>query len=312
VLVSGRTVSTPPEAFLGAIVESSDDAIIGEALDGTVLSWNSGAEHLYGYNAVEMLGQDISVLVPPERRDELSAAFARLGAGERIEHYESVRRRKDGSLVDVSVTISPIRDESGHLIGVSTIARDISERKQIERQLEHRAFHDPLTELPNRLLLYDRIKGALTRAQRSGALVAILFLDLDDFKRINDSHGHTTGDDILRMLGPRLQAVIRPSDTLARFGGDEFVIVCTDIRSKPVAAAIVDRIKRALAVPFDVGGTEISVTASVGVTIGEAGDGADELLAAADAAMYSAKAPDRSGIRIFEVNRSRGDHDVPK
>ena len=312
VLVSGRTASARREAFLGAIVESSDDAIVGEALDGTVLSWNAGAERLFGYAAGEMLGRDASVLVPPDRHGELSDVLARLGVGEHIEHYETVRRRKDGSFVEVSVTISPIRDDSGRLIGASSIARDVSERKQIERQLEHRAFHDPLTELPNRLLLYDRIKGALARAQRSGAFVAILFLDLDDFKHINDRHGHTTGDDVLRMLGPRLQAVIRPSDTLARFGGDEFVIVCADIRSESVAAGIVDRIRRALAVPFDVGGTEISVTASVGVTIGEAGDGPDELLAEADAAMYSAKAQDEAGIRIFEVNPSRDDHDPPR
>jgi diguanylate cyclase (GGDEF)-like protein/PAS domain S-box-containing protein len=310
VLVSGRTVLQPGVDFLGALVESSDDAIVGTALDGTILSWNRAAEGLYGYSSAEMLGQSISLLIPPDRHDELPTLFARLGAGEQIDHYETVRQRKDGSLVDVSVTISPIRDESGRVVGVSAIARDISGRKRVEKQIEHRAFHDPLTDLPNRALLYDRIKGALARARRSGAFVAILFLDLDDFKRINDSHGHTTGDGVLRMLGPRLQAVIRPDDTLARFGGDEFVIVCTDIHSEDAAAAIAHRINQALAAPFDVGGTEISLTASVGVTLGAAHDNADELLGMADAAMYSAKAQDRSGIRIFEVNRDQDGPDT--
>ncbi len=304
VLVSGHTVQPQRAAdFLGAIVESSDDAIVGQALDGTVLSWNRAAERLYGYTAPEMLGQNISVLVSPDRHDELPTLFARLGAGEQIEHYETVRRRKDGSLVDVSVTISPICDESGRVVGVSAIGRDVTKRKRVEKQIEHRAFHDPLTDLPNRALLYDRIKGALARAQRSGAFVAILFLDLDDFKRINDSHGHTTGDRVLRMLGPRLQAVIRPDDTLARFGGDEFVIVCTDIHSEDIAATIAARINHALEAPFAVGGTEISVTASVGVTLGAAEDSPDKLLGEADTAMYSAKAQDRLPIKIFEVNQ---------
>jgi diguanylate cyclase (GGDEF)-like protein/PAS domain S-box-containing protein len=305
VLVSGRTVRQPGADFLGAIVESSDDAIVGSALDGTVLSWNGAAERLYGYTAEEMLGQSISVLMPPDRSDELPTLFARLVAGEQIDNYETVRQRKDGSLVDVSVTISPIRDESGRIAGVSAIARDISKRKRVEKLIEHQAFHDPLTDLPNRVLLYDRIKGALARAQRSGAFVAILFLDLDDFKLVNDRHGHTTGDRVLRMLGPRLQAVIRPDDTLARFGGDEFVIVCADIHSEAVAATIATRINQALAAPFDVGGTEISVTASVGVTLGAPDDDADELLGEADAAMYSTKIRDRSRIRIFEVNREQ-------
>ena len=242
------------------------------------------------------------MLIPADRADELPTLFARLGAGEQIDHYETVRQRKDGSVLDVSVTVSPIRDESGRVAGVSAIARDISNRKRVEKLIEHQAFHDPLTDLPNRVLLYDRIKGALARVQRSGAFLAILFLDLDDFKLVNDRHGHTTGDRILTMLGPRLQAVIRPDDTLARFGGDEFVIVCADIQSEEAAAAIADRINHALETPFDVGGTEISVTASVGVTLGEAHDNADELLGEADAAMYSAKARDRSRIRIFEVN----------
>ena len=306
VLVSGRAMHGHAD-FLSAIVEHSDDAIVGTALDGTVLSWNSGAEHLYGYTAPEILGESFSVLIPPDRDTELPGLLARLGAGERIEHYETLRQRRDGSVVDVSVTISPIRDELGRVAGFSTVARDISERKQAERLLEHRALHDPLTDLPNRVLLYDRIKSALARVQRSGALVAILFLDLNDFKLINDQHGHTTGDLILRMLGPRLQEVIRPQDTVARFGGDEFVVVCADIRGEDAAEVIADRIKRAFVAPFDIGETEISVSTSVGVAVGGADDKPDALLEAADAAMYLAKARDRSRIAICEINRQQSD-----
>ena len=300
-LRSRRTLR-PAADFVRAIVESSDDAIVGSALDGTVLSWNRAAERLYGYTATEMLGQNISALIPPNRHDDFPGLFARLGAGEHIEHYETIRRRSDGRLVDVSVTISPVRDASDGVVGASTISRDITKRKRTERQIEHRAFHDPLTDLPNRVLLDDRIQGALARAQRRDAFIAILFLDLDDFKRINDSHGHTTGDRVLKMLGPRLQAVIRPDDTLARFGGDEFVIVCTDIHSRDKAEVIADRINDALTAPFDVGGTKISVSASIGITLGVADDSPEELLGKADAAMYSAKARDqsRSSVSDFE------------
>jgi diguanylate cyclase (GGDEF)-like protein/PAS domain S-box-containing protein len=290
-----------------AIVESSDDAIVGSALDGTVLHWNPAAESLYGYTATEMLGRNISALIPGDRHDDFPGLFARLGAGEHIEHYETIRRRNDGRLLDVSVTISPVREASGRVVGASTISRDISKRKRTERQIEHRALHDPLTDLPNRVLLDDRIQGALARAQRRDAFIAVLFLDLDDFKRINDSHGHTTGDRVLKMIGPRLQAAIRPDDTLARFGGDEFVIVCTDIYSRDKAEIIAARISDALAVPFDVGGTEISVSASIGITLGAADDSPDELLVKADAAMYTAKARDQSGSSVFGI-----DHEHPE
>jgi diguanylate cyclase (GGDEF)-like protein/PAS domain S-box-containing protein len=299
-LLSRRTVRSAAD-FVRAMVESSDDAIVGTTLDGTVLSWNPAAERLYGYARLEMLRQNVSVLVPQNRHDELPGLFARLGAGEHIEHYESVRRRNDGVLIDVSVTISPVRDESGRIVGASTISRDITTRKRVERQIEHRALHDPLTDLPNRVLLDDRIHSALARAQRRDAFVAILFLDLDDFKRINDSHGHTTGDRVLKMLGPRLQAVIRPDDTLARFGGDEFVIVCTDIYGKEKADAIAERIHDALAVPFDVDGSQIVVSASIGITLGAAGESPDQLLGRADAAMYVAKGRGQSSSAILEV-----------
>jgi diguanylate cyclase (GGDEF)-like protein/PAS domain S-box-containing protein len=302
VTVSGQTVREQPSEFFDALVGSSDVAIIGKALDGTILSWNHGAEQLYGYSATEILGKSVLSLVPPQAHEEVPTLLARLGAGDRIDHYEAVRCRKDGSLVEVSVTTSPIHDDRGRVIGVSAISHDISSRKDLERQLEHHAFYDPLTDLPNRLLLYDRLKNALARAQRSGASVAIVFCDLDNFKQVNDTHGHTAGDEVLKILGTRLQEVIRPSDTLARFAGDEFVVVCADIPTRDAATAIATRIKEALKAPFNVAGAELTVTASVGVAIGDADTDADNLLDAADAAMYSSKHDDQAPISIFEAH----------
>ena len=297
-------VVRPSTDFFAAVVESSYDAIITTALDGTIRSWNRAAEELYGYTATEILGKNSSVLMPSDRPDEQLDALARLAAHERMEHYDTLRLRKDGSLVDTSVSFSPIVDHSGALVGICTIARDITERRRVERLVEHQALHDPLTDLPNRVLLYDRIESALARVKRTGAFVAVLFMDLDNFKQINDQHGHLIGDLVLRKLGPRLQSVMRHEDTLGRLGGDEFVIVCAGVANTSAAETIASRIAQVLQAPFDIAGTAISVTASIGITIGGADDSVDELLGYADAAMYSAKARRPSGFELLTIEHT--------
>ena len=200
--------------LLAAIVESSGDAIVAKSLDGTILSWNRSAENLYGYAADEIVGRNIAAIVPPDRRDEMVRILQRIGAGEQVEHYETVRRHRNGSAVDVSETVSPIFDSSGQVIGASAIARNIARQKRIERLLAHQALHDPLTDLPNRVLLRDRIESALARAQRDASAVAVFFLDLDRFKPLNDDRGHAVGDLILRQIAQRLQDTVRPDDTV--------------------------------------------------------------------------------------------------
>jgi PAS domain S-box-containing protein len=176
--------------FYAAMVESSDDAIVAMTLDGTVLTWNDAAERHYGFTAAEIVGQSIGAVMPLDRPRELPELLARVSAGERIEHFDTVRRRKDGRLIDMSITTSPIHDQAGHVVGISSIGRDVTERKRLERLIAFRALHDPLTDLPNRILLHDRIDSALMRVRRSGSFVALLFADLDDFKVVNDEHGH--------------------------------------------------------------------------------------------------------------------------
>jgi diguanylate cyclase (GGDEF)-like protein/PAS domain S-box-containing protein len=285
-----------PVQLLAAIVESSDDAIVAKRLDGTVLSWNRGAEELYGYSAREMVGQNIAAVIPADRADELVAILARVGAGEHIQHHETVRRRKDGSVLDVSVTISPILDAAGEVVGASTIARNITQQKRIQRLLAHRALHDALTNLPNRVLLRDRIEGALARAQRNGSGVAVFFLDLDGFKVLNDTHGHAAGDEILRVVAERLREAVRTDDTVARFGGDEFVIVCHDVLNEDRATRIALRVAAAVAVPVTLHEQqEVVVRASIGVVLGRPGALPDVLVHDADTAMYEAKLNTRDG-----------------
>jgi diguanylate cyclase (GGDEF)-like protein/PAS domain S-box-containing protein len=174
-------------------------------------------------------------------------------------------------------------------------------RGRWEEQMRHDALHDALTGLPNRTLLLDRLRQALTRAEREGGLVAVLFLDLDNLKVINDSLGHGAGDELLRAIGPRLRGELRASDTVARFGGDEFAVVCEDVQDSEHALAIAQRLVRAFEDPFTVGGEERVGSASVGVVVTPAGRPAEELLSDADAAMYQAKERGRGRYELFDA-----------
>jgi PAS domain S-box-containing protein len=212
-----------PLRRLAAIVESSDDAIIGENLDGTVTSWNASAERLFGYTAGEVVGRPITQLIPGGR-DDVQQILAGVRAG-RVTRHETRRQRKDGTVVDVSLSISPVRDADGRIVGASIIAHDITDRKRAEERLAYQAIHDALMGLPNQGQLRERVEQIIASGRVADAAFALLVVDLDGFKEINDTFGHAYGDALLQQLRPRLKDAVRESDVIARIGGDEFGIV---------------------------------------------------------------------------------------
>jgi diguanylate cyclase (GGDEF)-like protein/PAS domain S-box-containing protein len=407
-------------AHLAAIVSSSDDAIIGKTLDGIITSWNPGAERFFGYTADEAIGVSITLIIPPERVNELAAILARIRAGERVEHFETVRRRKDGVQIPVSVTISPIYDAAGNPVGASAIARDISEqkrteealrlqarlldvvgqavsatslqgeitywnraaeelygyraeevmgrsaalltpedtprsipegimlrlrsgrgwsgeyqvkrrdgtiipvfssnspvfddaggivgmigaatditeRKAMEEQLRQLALYDSLTGLPNRVLFGDRFRQAVFSARRENEPLAVVILDLDKFKEVNDTLGHPAGDVLLQGVAASIRETVRESDTIARLGGDEFVALLT---GTDVAGAVraAEKMLAGLSKPVIIEEQPIFVSASIGISVfPQHGSDSATLLSRADIAMYEAKRA-ASGYAIY-------------
>ena len=238
--------------------------------------------------------------VHPEDRERYLAAGR--DAAERGQPFEIEYRvnARDGRTLWLSARGVPMRDAAGRFSRMIGVSQDITERKQREEMVRFLAYHDSLTGLPNRRLLEDRLKQALYQAQRRDASIGVMLIDLDDFKHVNDSSGHRTGDAVLRDVATRLGACVRKADTLARHGGDEFVIVLPDIQGDADCRIVADKVLRALAPVFQFDGAEFQLGASIGISLfpGDAGD-PDTLLRNADAAMYRAKQLGRNQYRFY-------------
>ena len=283
-----------------AIVESSDDAIISQDRSGVVTSWNPGAARLFGHTAAQTLGRSLDHLVAPGASDD-ERYFDLAACGEAVPPFEAQRRRGDGTVLDVLLTLSPLRDVDGDVVGVSTIARDIGDRKRLESSLRHQALHDTLTGLPNRALLDDRMSHALNAARARDGIVAVLFLDLDRFKVLNDAEGHAAGDAVLVEVANRLRGAVRPEDTVARFGGDEFVVLC-ETGGLDTAHHVAERLHESLRHPFHTEGPARFLAASIGIAMADGDSTAADLLRDADAAMYRAKDLGRGRTAVFDAD----------
>lgn len=289
-------------ARLASIVEGSGDAIIGTTLDGRIESWNSAAEDLFGFTAAEVAGQSVDVVVQREAAGRIRAMLDRARHRGGVEHDDGIDCcTQAGHIVPASVTVSPIRDDAGSVVALSLIARDMSERRALEEELQHRALHDDLTGLGNRTLFSERVAHALLRGAREQRQVAVIFLDLDGFKAVNDSQGHGAGDELLVEVAARLRRSTRPEDSVARLGGDEFGILVEGTHVLDDAVGVAERVLVCLAAPVTVRGRDFLVGASAGVALAAAGEAdPDEVLRHADLAMYRAKAEGKGSYRVFE------------
>jgi diguanylate cyclase (GGDEF)-like protein/PAS domain S-box-containing protein len=293
--ITERTRSAQDAALFRAVIESSHDAIVSEDLDGVILSWNSGAETLYGYRATEAVSKSMSMLVPPGRDDEYPDVLRRVRFGEQIDDYETIRERKDGTQVDVSLTVSPIRDRDGTIIGSSTIARDVGVKLRYQEQLRRLAEHDPLTGLRNRRRFERDVTEQVGRARRFGEQATLLIIDINGFKRINDTFGHRAGDRVLKAISTAMTTRLRDTDVVARIGGDEFAVLLPYANAEQgaiIAADLRDAIDTC-AVEID-GRMEVRVTACVGlVEIDKNSKSEEDVIVEADRLMYLEKRGDQ-------------------
>jgi diguanylate cyclase (GGDEF)-like protein/PAS domain S-box-containing protein len=285
------------------------------AIDGRFFRVNRALARMLGRAEDELLGASMLGLTHPDDRPQLVEATDRLLAGD-VGTYQVEMRylHVDGRAVWVGVSVSLVRDVAGQPLYMVSQAEDITERKASGERLAHQAIHDPLTGLPNRLLFVDRLRRALNDVdpQLHGGVgpppgrVAVLFLDLDHFKVVNDSLGHSAGDRLLVAVADRLRAAIRPDDTVARFGGDEFTVLCTGVPDETTARELAERVAAAVCRPVQLVEGEVFVTASVGIALsGGELETPETLLRNADSAMYGAKDHGRSRTELFDT----GSHD---
>ncbi len=281
--------------------ESGVTGMALEAPDGSYLSVNRALCEMTGYSEAELLANNFKSITHPADLGASIKHYNALVAGE-IDSYQVEKRyvHREGHDVWVSISVSGVRDENGELQYLVMQAHDVTERRRSADELAHRALHDPLTALPNRALFLDRLGHALVRRSRDGGRVAVLFVDLDRFKLVNDGLGHGIGDEVLLEAARRLTGAARAQDTVSRFGGDEFTILCaeSDLES---ANRVAERVLEAFARPFIHGAEEFHLSVSVGVSLSDplAAD-PDALLREADRAMYVAKQHGRGRIELFD------------
>ena len=291
------------EARFRSLVAHASDLITVLDGEGLVTYQSPSIERVLGYRSHEVEGRRFDRLLVESDRPLLAELISVDGPGEAEGHtIECSVLHRDGTPLTFEVQHTDLLHDE-HVLGIVLNSRDVSERKAFEQQLAHQAFHDPVTKLANRALFSDRVEHALMRSTRGIPEIAVMFIDLDDFKTVNDSLGHTAGDEVLQEVGRRLKIAVRPTDTVARFGGDEFAVLLDGVDGSSEAADAASRILRALELPIEIDGKNVVPRASVGIClVGEDLETpeATELLRNADVAMYMAKRDSKGSYRVFE------------
>ncbi|MET0066804.1 MAG: EAL domain-containing protein [Candidatus Thiodiazotropha sp.] len=288
------------------IIEHTMEGVLTTDANGIITSVNPAFTEITGYGEAEIIQQHPGILIsdrhPPEFFDELRNQVKQTGSW----RGEVWNQRKNGEVYPAWMTISCVRDEEEEAPHFVAVFSDITSIKQTQSQLEHLAHHDSLTNLPNRLLFEDRLQHAIAQAKRQNRQLAVLFLDLDRFKNINDSLGHAMGDELLKEVAKRLQNILRDDDTAARLGGDEFTILVENLEDPSQAAVVATKIQQKFKTPFKIAGRELHVTTSIGISIyPEDGKDVADLTKNADAAMYQAKEQGRNNYRYYTSELTR-------
>ncbi len=284
-----------------SLMQHASDVVVVVDLDGAIRYQTPSAERILGYGPDELVGRKLFDQIHPEDLAHVRLFWETIAGqpGVTIAHEWRVRR-SDGEWLPVE-TVGNNLVHHRHMRGIMLNMRDISERKALEAELAHQALHDPLTRLPNRALFMDRLRHALVRAQQRHTTIAILFLDLDRFKVINDSLGHHLGDFLLVAVAQRLLASVRPGDTVARLGGDEFTILLEDDADIQAAVAVAERIQQQLQAPVTLNEHQMFVSTSIGIVLSTAETAEPEkLLRSADVAMYRAKDNGKAHYVVFD------------
>ncbi len=304
VLLSQEVIRRNSEAYFRTLVHDTSDVILIVDDGGCVRYATPSAATLFGAAPIE--GAQLWDLVAPEERGEIARALADLrdGGGPGLTQDWRITSR-DGGYAEVEVRCSDLRREPT-VGGLVLTLRDVTQQRQLERELSYRAFHDALTGLPNRVLFSDRVVRALARAERRGAVVGVLFVDLDDFKVVNDSLGHTVGDELLVAAGHRLTRLAGPAGVVARLGGDEFALLVDEAASPAAVGATAEVIVRAFAEPFALAVGSVIATATVGVATSRDSAGPGDLVRHADLALYAAKAAGKRQWRQYQPVLSAG------
>ena len=289
-----------------AAVEKTANAIMITDYYGKIEWVNDAFSKQTLFQATEVIGLNPNILNSNSDESEqyIEDMWARIKSG-KVWSGEIVNRRKDGGFISVYQTITPLRNDVGDISHYVSVSEDVTERKEHEKRIAFMATHDELTELPNRNLLKDRLQQAITHCKRQQSKMAVLFIDIDHFKYINDSLGHQIGDELLKALVARLRLELRGEDTIARFGGDEFVVVLPEVKELSDTKELANNLLNTIKAPYDIKGHELMITSSIGISIyPDDAVAADDLIQHADSAMYLAKEQGRNNSQFYtpEIN----------
>ncbi|AFY53997.1 PAS domain S-box/diguanylate cyclase (GGDEF) domain-containing protein [Rivularia sp. PCC 7116] len=294
--------------YFNVVINSMGCGVIVTDVNSCIESINPVAEELTGWSKNEAIGKkllEVFLLKDADTEEEIDNLAARaMNRGEILNLPENCKLvAKNGSEISIGDTVSPVRGEDGEILGAVLVFQDISKRKKREAELIHNAFHDSITGLPNRILFLDRLTQSFERSKRrKNYSFAVLFVDLDGFKKINDKFGHGMGDKLLIDISQLLECCLRRGDTVARLGGDEFAILLEDIEDVADGVNVAKRIQEKLETPFDINERKILITASIGIALSNRTHHEPlNLLDDADKAMYQAKKQGKAGYRVFEA-----------